>query len=150
MINTPTGNNNKFPSKEKLKLKKQIEKLFQTGKAFSFAPIRIIYTFQPKTDDSLLKFGVSVPKKKFKRAVDRNKVKRLIREAWRLQQTSIKELLPQDQQLHCFLVYQHNKIESFEQISKTVTQIITKLAHHLPKSEVSTAPESDIPTSSNA
>jgi len=136
MNNSPSGNSYKFPSEEKLKLKKQIEKLFQSGKAFSFQQIRVIYTFAPPSDAFKIKFGVSVPKKKFKRAHDRNKVKRLIREAWRLQQQLIKAQLPNNVQLHCFIVYQNSKIESFEHIKATIAHLMDKLCHVIPEQVV--------------
>ena len=68
-----------YSNKEKLKSKKLIEKLFSEGKAVSAFPLRLIYLKEGETN----KVGVSVSKRNFKNAVDRNRVKRLLREAYR-------------------------------------------------------------------
>ena len=68
-----------YSNKEKLKSKKLIEKLFSEGKAVSAFPLRLIYLKEGETN----KIGVSVSKRNFKLAVDRNRVKRLLREAYR-------------------------------------------------------------------
>lgn len=73
-----------FPKKEKLKSKKLIEQLFVEGKSMNLFPLKLIYLKIPFADDSKLKTGVIAPKKNFKKAVDRNKVKRLLRETYRL------------------------------------------------------------------
>lgn len=70
---------------EKLKSKKLIEQLFSDGLSVSNYPLRLVYlqtTFETSTP--LTKAGFSVSKKKFKKAVDRNRIKRLLREAYRL------------------------------------------------------------------
>jgi len=73
-----------FPKKEKLKSRKLIEKLFLEGKAVTSFPIRLLYLQTDFEDGSKIKTGVSVSKRNFKKAVDRNCIKRLLREAYRL------------------------------------------------------------------
>lgn len=73
-----------FNQKEKLKSKKLIEKLFTEGKSVSVFPLRLVYLPTVFDDGVLVKTGVSVSKRHFKTAVDRNRVKRLMREAYRL------------------------------------------------------------------
>lgn len=74
----------KFPKKEKLKSKKQIEKLFQEGRSLSSFPLKLIYLKTEAPTDVKFKTGVAVPKKFFKSAVKRNRIKRLLRETYRL------------------------------------------------------------------
>jgi ribonuclease P protein component len=74
----------KFPKKEKLKSKKLIEKLFKEGKTLSNFPLKLIYLKVDVPVDAKFKTGVAVPKKNFKSAVKRNRIKRLLREAYRL------------------------------------------------------------------
>ena len=71
-----------YPTKEKLKQKKEISLLFEKGKWKSCGNLRII----TMKDEALhhQKLGVSVSKRNFKKAVDRNRIKRLLREAYRL------------------------------------------------------------------
>ena len=73
-----------YSKKEKLKSKKVIEQLFSVGKSVSAYPLRMVYLEYPFDDDIQFKVGVSVSKRNFKNAVDRNKIKRLLRESYRL------------------------------------------------------------------
>ena len=74
----------KFPKKEKLKSKKLIEVLFKEGKTLTSFPYKLIYLKIEAPVDVKLKTSVAVPKKNFKSAVKRNRIKRLLREAYRL------------------------------------------------------------------
>ena len=72
---------------EKLKGKKLIEQLFEEGNSVSTFPLRLVYRPFEFKDGAALKVGVSVSKRSFKRAVDRNRIKRLLREVYRLNKT---------------------------------------------------------------
>jgi ribonuclease P protein component len=73
-----------FNKKEKLKSKKLIDLLFSEGKSVSAFPLRLVYLPTTFEDDIFAKTGVSVSKRNFKTAVDRNRIKRLLREVYRL------------------------------------------------------------------
>ena len=73
-----------FPNKEKLKSKKLIEQLFAEGKSISSYPVKLIYLKVELPADVQIQAGVTVPKKNFKSAVKRNRIKRLLRESYRL------------------------------------------------------------------
>jgi len=73
-----------FSNKEKLKSKKLIDQLFTEGNSVSAHPLRLVYIETPFDDAVKLKVGVSVSKRNFKKAVDRNRIKRLLREVYRL------------------------------------------------------------------
>ncbi|MCM4167835.1 ribonuclease P protein component [Arenibacter sp. H213] len=73
-----------FPKKEKLKSKKLIEKLFAEGMTVTQYPIRLIYLKTTLEDDAKIKAGVTASKRNFKSAVKRNRIKRLMREGYRL------------------------------------------------------------------
>jgi ribonuclease P protein component len=80
--------NQKYPTREKLKQKKEIDFLFAKGKWLTSGNLRIIsidLDKKPSEDFTIAnqKFGVSVSKKYFKKAVDRNRIKRLLREIYR-------------------------------------------------------------------
>ena len=73
-----------YNKKEKLKSKKLIDLLFAEGKSVSAFPLRLVYIATTFEEDVVAKTGVSVSKRNFKTAVDRNRIKRLLREAYRL------------------------------------------------------------------
>lgn len=80
--------NQNYPTREKLKQKKEIDFLFAKGKWQTSGNLRIIsIDFGKKPNDEILlsnqKVGVSVSKRYFKKAVDRNRIKRLLRESYR-------------------------------------------------------------------
>lgn len=77
-----------YSKKEKLKSKKLIDLLFTEGKSVSAYPLRLVFLETTFEDDVLTKTGVSVSKRNFKSAVDRNRVKRLLRESYRLNKAS--------------------------------------------------------------
>lgn len=80
----------KYPKNEKLKSQKTIDLLFSTGKSVSKYPLRLVYV-ETNDEKEKLKFGVSVSKKHFKNAVDRNYYKRVLRECYRLNKNIIHE-----------------------------------------------------------
>lgn len=73
-----------FNKKERLKSQKLIEKLFDEGKSITVFPLRMLYLKTDHDDESTIKTSVSVSKRNFKKAVQRNRIKRLLREAYRL------------------------------------------------------------------
>jgi ribonuclease P protein component len=76
---------------EKLKSRKLIEQLFSKGKRFRSFPIQLVYLQVEHKSEYLIQSGFTVSKRHFKHAVDRNRIKRLMREAYRLQKHSIFE-----------------------------------------------------------
>jgi len=79
-----------YPKNEKLKSRKQIKKLFTEGFSLSKYPLRLVY-LEAKKSENPFQISVSVSKKHFKRAVDRNYLKRILRETYRLNQYLLKE-----------------------------------------------------------
>lgn len=76
---------NKFPKSEHLCGEKNLALLFTKGKSFVVYPFRFVFLYDSfGFEEAQVRVVVSVPKKRFKRAVDRNRIKRLMREAYRL------------------------------------------------------------------
>jgi ribonuclease P protein component len=82
-----------FPKEEKLKSRKMISKIFSEGSVVKAYPIRIQFIFHNVEGLPECQVGVSVPKRYFKKAVDRNRVKRQIKEAYRLNRSSLVNVL---------------------------------------------------------
>lgn len=114
---------------ERLKSRKQIEHLFKEGKSFSVPPLRVYYTACPlPIANCSLQFGVAVGTRHFKKAVDRNRVKRLIREAWRLQKNDLKQQLDTaNQQLHVFFIFTGKEVPDYKLIAEKTTIALQKL-----------------------
>lgn len=110
-----------YPQKEKLKSRKQIQELFSQGKHVKTSHLRLIYTPLP-LEDAMMKIGVSVSKRLFKLAVDRNRIKRLMREAYRLNQHELKAIISQPHVM--MLVYQSKDMPTFERIDQEMKKII--------------------------
>ena len=74
---------------ERLKSRKIIGRLYGEGKSIKVFPLRMVYLQTMHTSDYPCQVGVSVPKRNFKRAVDRNRIKRLLRESYRLEKYTV-------------------------------------------------------------
>lgn len=122
---------NTLQAVERLKLRKQIETLFQSGEAFSIFPLRVIYRFAPMArtveETSPVRIGFSIPKKRVKKANKRNTIKRLLREAWRTQKQTLYQTMPDGQQLHCFLIFTGQGSLTFTEAQKAVSLVMDKL-----------------------
>lgn len=78
-----------FPKKEKLKSKRLIDRLFAEGESVSVYPLRLIYLRTALPEDVKVQAGVTVSKRNFKSAVRRNRIKRLLRESYRLNKAQV-------------------------------------------------------------
>ena len=123
MVFFPEMNFN-YPKNEKLKSKITIGLLFSEGKSVSKYPLRLVYHSGALGDEQQLKVGVSVSKKYFKKAVDRNYFKRVLRESYRLNQHLLKQQLNQPYALMLF--YQSKESLSFEEINTKTVQLFEK------------------------
>ena len=111
---------------ERLKSRKAIDGLFKNGKRFTVSPIRVYYSINQGEG---LQFGTGAITRNFKKAVDRNKVKRLIREAWRLQKNSLQEIVKEKElRLDLFLIYAEKEIPEYRFVYTQVGKIIKRLS----------------------
>ncbi len=106
---------------ERLKSRKAIEQLFTSGKSFSVFPFRIIYVISTTNDgrqttkETMLQAGFSVSSRNFKKAVDRNRIKRLMREAYRLQKNDLlQQVIAANKNLSVFFLYTGNEIPDYD------------------------------------
>jgi len=129
----PVHRRNTLQATERLKLRKQIEMLFRNGEAFSVYPLLVKFHVIAKADlpedqsVSPVRVGFSIPKKKVRHAHNRNRNRRLLKEAWRCQKQELYAAIPEKWQLHCFLIFKGSEILTFEQATETVAVLQQKL-----------------------
>ena len=115
-------------AKERLKRSKLIDELFSKGSYFTIPFFRVQYQFLPLPFEAALQIGVSVSKRNFKKAVSRNRIKRLLREAVRLQKKELSETLTQNkQQLAVFFIYTGKEIPAPAMVAEQMTLILNRL-----------------------
>ncbi|MGE5519593.1 MAG: ribonuclease P protein component [Candidatus Dadabacteria bacterium] len=117
-----------FGKAEKLKSRKQIEEIFLSGKNFGSYPLRVIYKVVPQENGVPVKVGVSVSKRYFKKAVHRNRIKRLMREAYRLQKEELVNSLREQQKgLVVFFIYNHKELPNFSTLKEAMAKSLDQL-----------------------
>ena len=126
-----------YPKNEKLKSKITIDLLFSKGKSVSKYPLRLVFVESdygiPEDSDQKLKMGVSVSKKYFKHAVDRNYFKRVLRETYRLNKHLLVDHL--DKPYAMMFFYQTKDRLSYEEINTKTIQLFEKFVLQLKKEE---------------
>ena len=113
-----------YPKKEKLKSKTTIDLLFSEGNSVSKFPLRLVYVENKEPNAELMKMGVSVSKKYFKKAVARNYFKRVLRETYRLNKHLLIDNLEKPYAFMFF--YQTKERLSYQEIEEKTIQLFQK------------------------
>ena len=113
-----------YPKHEKLKSKTTIDLLFSNGNSVSKFPLRLVYVENTEENAELIKIGVSVSKKYFKKAVDRNYYKRVLRETYRLNKHLLIDNLEKPYAFMFF--YQTKERLSYQEIEEKTIQLFQK------------------------
>lgn len=120
-----------YPKHEKLKSQKHIDLLFSQGKSVSKFPLRLVYVPIELENDEKIKIGVSVSKKNFKNAVDRNHYKRLLRECYRLNKHLLLETIERPYAIMLF--YQTKDAMTFVDMNQKAIQLFEKFILEIKK-----------------
>ncbi|MGY0407484.1 MAG: ribonuclease P protein component [Polaribacter sp.] len=116
---------------ERLKSRKLIEKLYQEGNSIKAFPLRMLYVQTAHTSEFPVQMGVSVAKRNFKRAVDRNRIKRLLREAYRLQKQIVYNTIEKP---HVFMIsYLGREMGKYEEIYPKMEKLLTLFVNETKK-----------------
>jgi len=124
-----------YPAAEKLKSKKSIDLLFAEGTSVSKYPLRLVYVAHDFEENVPLKMGVSVSKKYFKKAVDRNYFKRVLRECYRLNKQVLIDHI--DTKYCCMFFYQTHEKLTYQQINEKTVQLFEKFIKNIQENKIS-------------
>ena len=118
-----------FPKYERIRKESEIQSLFEKGAGFSSYPYRVVFLARPVGDKpATCRLLVSVSKKRFHHAIKRNRVKRLIREAWRKNKQPLYEICHRDTiSMDVALVYNATVIHTYESMLDKTSKAIGEL-----------------------
>jgi len=137
---------NSFPKAEHLCGEKRIARLYTQGESFMAFPFRVVFRIEQKKDLATASVMVSVPKKRFKRAVKRNRLKRLLREAYRLNKHALIDLLDEKQlQVHVAFNYVSDEELDFVTVEKKMKAALQKLMDKIKTAPVLSADATNPP-----
>lgn len=116
-----------FSKQERICRRNDFNRLFDEGKSFFSYPFRCVYC-QTAADEFAVRIAVAVSKKKFKHAVNRNRIKRLMRETYRLEKHYLYNQTPNPSiQLDMLIIYTENKLLDYQSISKGMQNLLRKM-----------------------
>jgi ribonuclease P protein component len=124
-----------LPKTERLSSKISIDRLFARGQSFVVFPYRVVYTLMP-AEGRFAEPGaamlVSVPKKRFKRAVKRNLLRRRSKEAYRLNKLELTELL-KSAGLHADIafLYLDKEVRDYDKMEPKMREALQTLARRV-------------------
>lgn len=120
-----------FSRNEKLKSKAHIDQLFSEGKSITVYPLKLVFSEAIFNDGSAIKTGVSVSKRHHKKAVLRNRIKRLLREAYRLNKPS--DFNKTETGFALMILYLSKDQPSYELIHSKMTVLMAKFKASIDK-----------------
>ncbi|MEW6467495.1 MAG: ribonuclease P protein component [Bacteroidota bacterium] len=117
-----------FTKEERLSGKKQIEELMEKGNSFTVFPLRVVWKETRMSVLSPARIAISVPKRSFKKAVDRNRIKRQIREAYRKSKAGLySHLAGGDKKINVMLVYTGKELPEYRLIESKMAEVLRQL-----------------------
>jgi ribonuclease P protein component len=122
---------NSLKKNDRLKSSIEIDALYRENKFVISYPLKCYYSFSEKTaHKNVVRVAFSVPKRIFKHAVERNKIKRRIREAYRLNYKKIFEtfITQDDKQLKLFIIYIGKEVLDYTNIDTNLQSVLQKIA----------------------
>lgn len=113
---------------EKLKGRKAAELVFKKGSSFLVFPVKVFFIPELPNQSAILNAGVGTGSRNFKKAVDRNRIKRLLRETFRMEKHILQNhLIEQNKQMGIFLLYIGKELPDLNFLKKKMPIIVQKL-----------------------
>ena len=126
-----------FTKEERVTGAKRVDAIFASGKSFISYPLRIVYLQHEQSPINKCSILVSVPKKRIKKAVHRNRIKRLIRESYRLNRELINNIDISEQSLDIAFIYVKDTASDYVEIQKAMQKALKQIAIRTKKTEES-------------
>lgn len=131
-----------LPQAERINSKKQIDRLFRGGgsKAMTVAPLRVVYMTGERSENAhepQAQMMVSVPKRYFKRAVKRNRIKRMVREAYRLNKHILDNALANNTERNvamCF-IWTADRLLDTARVEEQMVGLLTRMAEKIAEND---------------
>lgn len=122
-----------FKKEERVTGKKRIENLFAHGQSFLAYPFRIVfYEYEYAAASPSVSILISIPKKRLKRATARNRMKRLVREAYRLNKNIFQsDLLLENHRMDVAFIYVKDELSGFDIVEKSVCKSLREISGKL-------------------
>ena len=124
-----------FTKKERLTGTIRIDTLFKEGVSFISYPLRVIYLIHEQSVESICSTLISVPKKRIKKATQRNRIKRLIRESYRLNRTLIDNETIGEKSLDVAFIYVKDTSSESTIMQKAMQKALNQISNRLKKSD---------------
>lgn len=121
-----------FPKQERLYLREDIKTLFYQRKGFLVYPFRVLFNRKSTLEDGGVAVLINVPKRKIRKAHDRNKIKRRTKEAYRLEKERLLSLKKgKEGTLHVAILYIASEVLAYKVIERAMRKIVTGLSEEM-------------------
>lgn len=117
-----------FPAEERIKSRKLLEELYEKGDQLKLYPFLLKYLRRDTEDSAKVQIVISIPKKNVKKAVRRNRIRRQLKEAYRLNKADLlSQFKPTDKGLALFLIYTGKDDQSYQQLEDRLKKLLSKI-----------------------
>ena len=117
-----------YNKNEKLKSRKMLNQLFAEGKSFSVFPVKVFFLPMHFANNRPINAGVGVSARNFKKAVDRNRIKRLLRECYRLNKLSLHTTITgKNKPMAVFFLYIGKDMPDYTILNEKMKAVLNKL-----------------------
>lgn len=126
-----------FSKTQRLTGAKRVDAIFASGKSFISYPLRVVYLQHEQSPIASCSILITVPKKRIKKAVHRNRIKRLVRESYRINKELVSNIELGDKSLDIAFVYVKDTVSDYKEIHKGMQKALKQIASRINKTDKS-------------